>query len=408
MHDDSIEQIELGEICDFTQGVQIAEKDTFKDPDENRIRYIYIRDLFSDKYPVYVKDEYPNKVLTDSDIVMVNTGNTSGAVYRGRSGVLCNNAFTISLKSHALNEIDTEFLWQYLNSDARDKMLRRLFNPAGQPHVGHKNVARLRIPKFPKNEQTRIAGILSAWDSAIQTIEKLIENGEQQKKALMQRLLRPDNKAQTTWQTNRLADVAQILISNVNKKSAPDEQTIRLCNYTDVYYNDYITGDADFMTATASPTQIKKFALKRGDILITKDSETPGDIAVPAMVNADFNDVVCGYHLAIIRPKVDVDSTYLRSLFSLDSTQHYFFTRANGATRFGLTISAIEEAVVMLPPLATQREATRIIRVAENIIRTYKENLARLKQEKAALMQQLLTGKRRVHIDQTQGEAACA
>ena len=88
-------EVLLGDICDFTQGVQIADKDTFDLPGENRIRYIYIRDLFSDKYLNYVKDEYPHKILNEEDIIMVNTGNTSGSVYRGKKGVLCNNAFKI-------------------------------------------------------------------------------------------------------------------------------------------------------------------------------------------------------------------------------------------------------------------------------------------------------------------------
>lgn len=177
---------ELGDLCTFTQGVQIASSDTINTPEEGYIRYIYIRDLFTDKYPVYVKDEYPNKVLSPTDIVMVNTGNTSGNVYRGKPGVLCNNAFRIATKK---DNLDQEFLWFCLNSEEKERMLKRFANPSGQPHVGHKNIAKLKIPLFPLPEQQKIAKILATWDKAIDTTERLIENSKQQKKALMQQLL---------------------------------------------------------------------------------------------------------------------------------------------------------------------------------------------------------------------------
>jgi len=73
-----------------------------------------------------------------------------------------------------------------------------------------------------------------------------------------------------------------------------------LCNYTDVYYNNRITKSLTFMKATAKKSEIEKYTLKQGDVIITKDSETPGDIAIPSYVAEPLNGVVCGYHLAIL------------------------------------------------------------------------------------------------------------
>ena len=76
------------------------------------------------------------------------------------------------------------------------------------------------------------------------------------------------------WEVKRLRYLANCFPSNVDKHSKPNEKEVRLCNYTDVYKNDYITNDMDLMLATASKEQIEKFSLKKGDIVITKDSET--------------------------------------------------------------------------------------------------------------------------------------
>lgn len=55
----------------------------------------------------------------------------------------------------------------------------------------------------------------------------------------------------------------------------------------DVYKNDYITNDLEFMNASATKTEIEKFTVLKGDVIITKDSEEATDIAVPTFVKED-------------------------------------------------------------------------------------------------------------------------
>lgn len=155
--------------------------------------------------------------------------------------------------------------------------------------------------------------------------------------------------------TRRLKHLARISVSNVDKKIASDEWSVRLCNYTDVYYNERITADLPFMEATASADQIERFALRAGDVLLTKDSETPDDIAVPAYVIADLPDVVCGYHLALLRPGPEVDGRYLFWALTSRSSREQFSASANGITRFGLRYDSFGEVLVPLPSLARQR-----------------------------------------------------
>ena len=154
----------------------------------------------------------------------------------------------------------------------------------------------------------------------------------------------------------RLRFVASVEVSNVDKKSRDGERSVWLCNYVDVYYNEVITESPDFMSATASNDQVARFRLRAGDILITKDSETPDDIAVPAHVVQDLDDVVCGYHLAVIRalPAI-VDSRYLFWTFAARTSRQYFSAAAQGITRFGLRRDAILDLPVPMRTLGEQR-----------------------------------------------------
>ena len=87
------------------------------------------------------------------------------------------------------------------------------------------------------------------------------------------------------WLQERLCNVTELRTSNVDKKSADGEQAVKLCNYVDVYYHDKIRSEIAFMDATATTAQIENFTLRKGDVVMTKDSETPDDIGIPALVD---------------------------------------------------------------------------------------------------------------------------
>ena len=144
------------------------------------------------------------------------------------------------------------------------------------------------------------------------------------------------------WRVERLKHLAAVLPSNVDKKTADDEAGVRLCNYMDVYYHEVVSPDLGFMTATATPGQVRTFSLRRGDVLLTKDSETADDIAVAAYVREDMPDVVCGYHLALLRPHhKKCDGRFLAWAMRSATMRAETEVAANGVTRFGLAQSAL-------------------------------------------------------------------
>jgi len=157
------------------------------------------------------------------------------------------------------------------------------------------------------------------------------------------------------WEINKLKHLTKVKLSNVDKKSKENEPVVQLCNYVDIYYNERITGDIVFMVATARPDQVQELSLESGDVIITKDSETPDDIAVPAYVPATLPGVVCGYHLALIRPSQGkVIGNYIFRSFMANGLKDQFEFSANGITRFGISKFTIENALFLVPPLPEQ------------------------------------------------------
>jgi len=198
------------------------------------------------------------------------------------------------------------------------------------------------------------------------------------------------------WQVRRMRNVAEMRVSNVDKHAKEDEQPVRLCNYVDVYKNDRIWERMPFMGATATWQEIEKFRLHRDDVLITKDSEAWDDIGVPAVVKEPADDLICGYHLALLRPfRGLLCGEYLFRALQSPATSYQFHVEANGVTRYGLSHSAIKSICLPLPPLPEQATIVRFLDHADRRIQRYigaKQKVIRLLEEqKQAIIQRAVT-----------------
>ena len=158
------------------------------------------------------------------------------------------------------------------------------------------------------------------------------------------------------WEAKPLRSTADYVVSNVDKVPAENEIPVRLCNYTDVYNNEFITLALDFMQATASENEIAKFGLLVDDVVITKDSESWDDIGVPALVRETAKDLVCGYHLALLRPLKQIKyGAFLFRCLQAKPVRIQLELAANGVTRFGIPKSDIGTMTLPVPPLSRQR-----------------------------------------------------
>ena len=162
----------------------------------------------------------------------------------------------------------------------------------------------------------------------------------------------------------KLSEVATFEISNVDKKTKAGELSVHLCNFTDVYYNWAVTETMEdsFMVATASDNQIKKLSLRKGQVAITKDSETRHDIGIPTYIANDFDNTVLGYHCALITPNPEMlDGRYLNAYLNSSLAKEYFANNASGSgMRYSLPVDAIKNIILYLPSIEVQREIGKI------------------------------------------------
>ena len=199
------------------------------------------------------------------------------------------------------------------------------------------------------------------------------------------------------WEVKKLKFVANCFPSNVDKHTKEDEISVRLCNYTDVYKNDFITDDLNLMIATATEFEIEKFTLFQGDVVITKDSETANDIAVPTYIKEDLENVICGYHLSILRSGEELNGEFLFRLLMSKSINPQFEVCSNGVTRVGLGVYDLKKAKIPIPPKTEQAEIVEFIEketaTINLTISKIEKEIALVQEYRTTLIAEAVTGK---------------
>ena len=170
----------------------------------------------------------------------------------------------------------------------------------------------------------------------------------------------------------KLREMAAISISNVDKKSAENEKEVRLCNFVDVYRNWAITENMipNFMVASAKESEFEKYSLHKGDVCITKDSETKDDIGMSTYIADDIDDLVLGYHCALISPDKSVlDGKYLNAFLQTDFVRKFYELNASGSgQRYTLSLDAIGDIPIPVISLEEQKRKGELLSLIDRKI----------------------------------------
>jgi len=246
--------------------------------------------------------------------------------------------------------INKDFLPYLMQSNMFMKRAIAISEGSLSPTIKWKTLARQEFPLPPRSRQEEMVKLLQRIEKVRKDNNHSETSFAQVKRVFIQDILKSD------YEDVSLRDIADVIASPVNKKSVKGQPPVCLCNYMDVYSNNKIHRQIPFMEATASDSEISRFTLKKGNVVITKDSEDPYDIAIPSFISEHVENLVCGYHLAILRPKANLaDGRYLFHLLNSYWARHRFYPYAQGTTRYGIVSDAYDKIKIPLPSLEKQR-----------------------------------------------------
>ncbi len=312
---------------------------------------------------------------------------------------------------------NTKFQYYFVQSNNyQDKFKTSLSGLIGGVSISNLREFELALP--PLAEQQQIVSFLDSKtfkiDELIQKKIRTIELLKEYRTSLINQVvtkgLNPNVKMKESrvewigeipshWVVKKLKYISDVRPSNVDKHIYQEEIQVRLCNYTDVYYNQVINSKTELKIGSCTEIEFQKFKLESGDVIITKDSETPEDIGIPVYVEETLSDVVCGYHLTMLKP-LNISGKFLYRFIQSYRTRKYFELNSNGVTRFGLGKSSIENLIVPSPPKAEQQKIVSYLddqtQKIDFSIRLEKKKIELLKEYRQSLISEVVTGKIKV------------
>ena len=169
------------------------------------------------------------------------------------------------------------------------------------------------------------------------------------------------NGAEVEWKP--LGEVCEFSNTGVDKKTIEGEKKVKLLNFVDVFHKQYITKETPTMIVSASDKKILDCNILKGDVFITPSSEILDEIGYSATAIEDIEGAVYSYHIMRLRiyDKEVLHPEYLAYLFSSDTVRKQIRIKAQGITRFGLTLPRWKSIQIPIPPLSVQQEIVRIL-----------------------------------------------
>ncbi|MGO3642966.1 MAG: restriction endonuclease subunit S [Pseudoalteromonas sp.] len=399
----------ISDIAEVKGGKRLPKGYTLQ-PEPNAHPYIRVTDMFDGGVSLdsiqYVPEEAVNAIsrykISTSDIFITVAG-TLGIV-----GIIPEQLDGANLTENADKltnlKIDQRFLLEMLRSPIVQSHIEAEKTTNAQPKLALTRIKGFKIPVPPLPEQRKIAKILSTWDKAISTTERLIDNSKQQKKALMQQLLTGKKRLlddsgkpfEGEWEEVKLSHFFERVMEKNNGQS---KNVVTISAQQGL-----IRQEEFFKKSVASETLDNYFILRKGQFAYNKSYSNGYPMGAIKRLNRYDDAVVTSLYICFeLKDEQLASSCFMEQFFESGLLNRGLKkVAAEGGRAHGLLnvkpadFMALSMAV---PKINEQQKIASVLTNTDQQIELLEQQLADLKQEKKALMQQLLTGKRRVKVD---------
>ncbi|MBE8564194.1 restriction endonuclease subunit S [Vibrio sp. OPT20] len=304
------------------------------------------------------------------------------------------------------NGICPEFLYLTYNSPYVRKQIAEQSTGTKVKHTSPDKLKSVICLLPPLPEQRKIAQTLSTWDRGIATTEKLIDASKQQKKALMQQLLTGKKRLvdpetgkafEGDWESKSPISLFKLFSGFAFKSADATDSGTKWLKIANVGIGE-IKWDADSFLPRHFLSEHKKFLLTKGDIVVALTRPTLGNKLKVARLTKESDTSLLNQRVAKIVCKNNVSSEFIFQVLRSDQFAHRINIGLLGTDPPNLSVKVLDDFVIAVPPYQEQQKIASVLTAADKDIELLETKLAHFKQEKKALMQQLLTGKRRVSL----------
>lgn len=331
----------IGDIANLYQGLAINAKTKHLLVKESSLPLLRIKDLLEGTKEQFVDPKLAplQCVVEPNELVMTRTGQV-GYVFMGKSGVLHNNCFKITVTDP---EVDTRFLYWHFNSNAQRDYLTTIAAGSVQPDLNHKVFKDYDVLLPPLPEQKAIASVLSSLDDKIDLLHRQNKTLEAMAETLFRQWF--IEEAKEDWEEVKLGDLCEVITKGTTPKQFLESGVnfIKAESLTDT--GSFIRSKFASVSTEIHDTFLKRSILQAGDLLFS----IAGTIGRVAKVTADILPANTNQALAILRPKSHVNSDLIYCILKSSYFQELADGKVVHAVQPNLSLGEISNSCIRLP-----------------------------------------------------------
>lgn len=313
--------------------------------------------------------------MVESSAKMVQKGDLLMALYGANSGDVSISQIDGAINQAILcirpRDVLVSFLCPFL--DLNKDMYIAKYLQGGQGNLSGEIVLNYKIPVPLLAEQRKIAEVLGLWDKAIEKQSQLIEQLTLRKRGLMQQLLTAKRRLpgfSGPWKEVKLGEICNITTGKLDANAMEDN------------------GIYPFFTCAKDVYKINKYAFDTEALLISGNGEYVGYVHY---CKGKFN----AYQRTYVLDKFQDNIFYLKYTLQYYLPKRILQTKSSSNTPY-IVIGTFQDMIILEPSKAEQTAIAEVLTAADREIELAQQRLELLRQQKRGLMQQLLTGKKRV------------
>ncbi|AFU67267.1 type I restriction-modification system, specificity subunit S HsdS [Psychroflexus torquis ATCC 700755] len=397
----------LDQLGEFSKGKGITKKDILEDEVGGLpcVRYAEIYTIYHYNTTV-LKSKINQESAANSnpincgDILFAGSGETledigKSIAYLNKETAYAGGDICI-LKHH--NQ-DPQFLGYLFNNDVVRSQLYKIGQGHSVVHIYSSGLKKVSVPIPPLPEQQKIASILNTWDKAIAAQEKLIAQKQALKNGLMQQLLTGKKRFAgfvEEWEEKSLNDIVKYLGGEAFKSTNQVENGVRWLKIANVGIGVVKWGDSTTFLPTSFIDENPKYVLKAGDAVMALTRPILNDKLKIAVFNKEDGIALLNQRVAKLISKNKND---LKFIYYIHQTPYFIYTMnamMAGTDPPNISIKDLAKKKVFIPGYEEQKKIVSVIESFDNEIDNLINKGKHLKKQKQGLMQQLLTGEKRV------------
>jgi len=395
----------LGDLGAFSKGKGVP-KDKIIDKGYKGYKCLTYGDIYT-KYDIVMKNvksfidagtAEESQEIQKGDILFTSSGETledigKAIVYLDDENGYAGGDIIIFKNSEPINSL---WLSYFLNSSTANSQKYKMGQGHSVVHIYSSQLEKLKILLPPLPEQQKIAEILSLWYEAIEKQTQLIAQLETRKRGLMQQLLTGKKRLKGfsgEWKKVKIGEIGDVFSGGTPDTTNMSywNGNINWCTPTDIsaLNEEKYIGNTITKITQEGLNNSSAILLPKGSIIVC----TRATIGKVVITNEDISTNQ-GFKNIVPNKKINTEFLYY-SLLSLETT---LLRLGNGSTFLEVSKKDFKNIQIFCPAFSEQTAIANILSISDNELSLSKQKLAGLKDQKKGLIQQLLTGKKRIKL----------